>query len=157
MPRRKYKIRVLKPDLIHNSVIVSKLINVIMHDGKKSVAEHAVYGAMDIMRKQNVIPEEVMEKVTDTIGPKMTVRPRRIGGASYMVPKETTPKHRLFLAVRWIVDAARLRSNKEYHTFSEKLAAEFMDAVNGKGAAFEKKQQAEKLAEANKVFSHFAW
>lgn len=157
MPRRKYKIRPVKPDLIHHSLIVSKLINIIMHDGKKSVAEGIVYSAMEIMKKQNVNPQEVMEKVAEVIGPRMTVRPRRIGGASYMVPKETTPKHRLFLAIRWIVDAARLRSNKEFHTFEEKLAAEFIDASNGKGAAFDKKQQADKLADANKVFAHFAW
>lgn len=157
MPRRKYKIRTVKPDPVYNSLIVAKLINMIMRDGKKSVAEKIVYETLAEIKKQNLEPLMVLEKVINSLSPRMTVRPRRIGGASYMVPKEATSKHRLYLALAWLVVAARARTNKEYHTFTLKLTSEIMDAYNGKGTAMDKKLQTEKLAEANKVFAHFGW
>jgi small subunit ribosomal protein S7 len=128
-----------------------------MRDGKKTVAQKIVYKTLSELEKQQLPPSETIEKAVNLIGPRMTVRPRRIGGASYMVPKETTPKHRIYLALSWIITAARARSNKEYHTFEQKLTAEIIDVINGKGAAVEKKTQTEKLAEANKVFAHFGW
>lgn len=157
MPRRKYTKHEVAPDAKYNSVAIAKLINVIMLDGKKTVAQRAVYDALEILKSKKMDPLEVFDRVVENIGPKFTVRPRRIGGASYMVPKETTPKHRLFLAVSWMVAAARERTNKEYHSFSMKLAAELEDAYNNKGEAVNKRVQTEKLAEQNKVFAHFAW
>jgi len=157
MPRRKYKATKTDADPIYNSVLVAKLTNLIMRDGKKTVAQKIVYNTFDELKKQNLNALETLEKVVNLIGPRMTVRPRRIGGASYMVPKETTPKHRNYLALSWLITAARARANKEYHTFEEKLTAEIIDVINGKGAAIDKKTQTEKLAEANKVFAHFGW
>lgn len=157
MPRRGYKIRKATVDQLYQSEKVAKLINLVMKDGKKEVAQKQVYDCFDKIKTKKLEPMEVLDKVTDNIGPRMIVRPRRIGGASYMVPKEITPKHRLFLALKWLLDASRARSNKEYHTFSDKLFAEIMDAYEGKGAAVDKNTQAQKLAEANKVFAHFSW
>lgn len=157
MPRRGYKIRKAAVDQLYQSEKVAKLINLVMKDGKKEVAQTQVYDCFDKIKTKKLDPMEVLDKVTDNIGPRMIVRPRRIGGASYMVPKEITPKHRLFLALKWLLDASRARSNKEYHTFSDKLFAEIMDAYEGKGAAVDKNIQAQKLAEANKVFAHFSW
>ncbi len=157
MPRRKYKKRQIEPDLLYQSTTIAKLINIVMRDGKKSVAETIVYRALDNIKKQGLSPVEVIEKVVENVGPTMIVKPRRIGGASYMVPRETSPKHRCFLALKWLVEAARERNNRDYHSFVDKLTAEIVDAYNSKGAAVEKKLQTEKLAEANKVFAHFAW
>lgn len=157
MPRRGYKIRKPAVDQLYQSDRVAKLINLVMKDGKKEVAQKQVYDCFAKIKDKKLEPVEVLDKVIENIGPRMIVRPRRIGGASYMVPKEVTPKHRLFLALKWLLDAARARSNKEYHTFSDKLFAEMMDAYEGKGAAVDKNTQAQKLAEANKVFAHFSW
>lgn len=157
MPRRKYKKRQVKEDLLYQNTTIAKLINIVMRDGKKSIAENIVYTALENLKKQGLDPVEAIEKVVENVGPTMIVKPRRIGGASYMVPRETSPKHRCFLALKWLVESARERSNKDYHTFAEKLTQEILDAYNGHGAAVEKKQQTEKLAEANKVFAHFAW
>jgi small subunit ribosomal protein S7 len=157
MPRRGYKIRKANDDKIYQSERVSKLINLVMRDGKKEVAQKAVYQALERFNQEKINPVEALDKIIDNIGPRMIVRPRRIGGASYMVPKEITPKHRLFLALKWLIDAARARSNKEYHLFSEKLYAEMKEAYEGKGAAVDKNLQSQKLAEANKVFAHFSW
>ncbi len=157
MPRRKYKIRQVEPDTLYGSFIVSKLVNIVMKDGKKSIAENIVYNAFDKLKEQKLEPVVVMETVLQNVGPRMTVKSRRIGGASYMVPKETTPKHKMFLGLSWLVAAARARSNKEYHTFADKLVNEIVDAYNNKGAAVDKKSQTEKTADANKVFAHFGW
>lgn len=157
MPRRGFKSRQAEADFIYHSFTVAKLINLIMVNGKKAVAQEHVYAALNRIKEKKLDPAAVLDKVVENIGPRMIVRPRRIGGASYMVPKEVPPKHRLFLALKWLVDAARSRSNKEYHTFTDKLSAEMLDAYEGKGAAVEKNQQSQKLAEANKVFAHFSW
>ena len=157
MPRRKYKVRLVQPDLVYNSLIVGKLINLIMRGGKKNVAQQIVYQSLDNLKAKKIDPKEALDKIIENIGPRMIVKPRRIGGASYMVPKEITPKHRIFLALKWLIEAAQGRSNKEYHTFVEKLTAEFLDAYEQKGTAVEKKLQTHKLAEANKVFAHFSW
>lgn len=157
MPRRGYKIRKIEIDQIYQSEKVAKLINLIMYDGKKEVAQKTIYDVLNKFKEKKLDPMEVLERVINNIAPKMIVRPRRIGGASYMVPKEVPPKHRLFLALKWLIDAARARSNKEYHSFSDKLSAEMAEAYEGKGAAVDKNNQAQKLAEANKVFAHFSW
>lgn len=157
MPRRKYTPHQTAPDSRYQSIAIAKLINVVMKDGKKTVAQSAVYDALELIKGKKMDPLEVLDRVVGNIGPKFTVRPRRIGGASYMVPKETTPKHRLFLAVDWLVAAARERNNKDFHSFAQKLAAELEDAYQNKGEAVNKRIQTEKLAEQNKVFAHFAW
>ena len=157
MPRRKYDHHKAPPDTRYNSISVSKLINIVMKDGKKTVAQDIVYGALDALKEKKLDPIEVLNKAVEEVSPRFTVRPRRIGGASYMVPKETTPKHRLFLAISLVVAAARERSNKEFHTFQAKLVTELEEAYQGKGEAVNKRIQTEKLAEQNKVFAHFAW
>lgn len=155
MPRRKYKSPIVKPDLIYSSIAIAKLINLVMKDGKKSIAEGIVYQCLDELKKKNMDPVGVIETIINNVGPRMVVKARRVGGASYMVPRETTTKHRLFLGLSWLVEGSRMRSNKEFHTFTEKLLAEILDAYNNKGAAVDKKLQTEKLAEQNKVFAHF--
>jgi len=157
MSRRGYKIRKVEFDEIYANATVAKLINLIMFDGKKTIAAEHVYATLNRFKEKKLNPIEVLEKAIDNVSPRMVVRPRRIGGASYMVPKEVPPRHRLFLSLKWLVDAARARSNKENHSFADKLFAELTDAYEGKGAAVEKNQQAQKLAEANKVFAHFSW
>ena len=150
--------RKIAPDSIYNSVIVAKLINYIMQDGKKTVAQKQVYNAFLILDKKG---EEgalkMFEKAMQTVGPKVEVKARRIGGANYQVPVEVKYERKISLALRWIIEAARKRSNKEYHTFGEKLAAEIIDASQNLGEAIRKRDIALKQAEANKAFGHFRW
>ncbi len=157
MPRHQYKRKYAKPDPIYNSLEVTKLINYIMVDGKKSVAQNIVYGAMDELKKQGEDPMKVVYKAVNNVAPNQEVKPRRLGGASYLVPTEVRQDRKLYLAFNWIVEAARGRSNKEFHTFKEKLLTELLEASKNQGTAVAKKQQAEKLAEANKAFSHLKW
>ncbi len=158
MPRRSYAKRSTPPDPVYHSPAITKLINLIMESGNKLTAERMVYTALtEIEKEKKTSPLELLVQAIDNVGPRFIVRPRRVGGASYMVPREVPPQHRLFLALRWIVDAARERSNKEYKTFVAKLKAEILDAQEKKGNAYDKKLQSEKLAEANKVFAHFNW
>lgn len=158
MARRGFKKRKIEKDKVYDSVVVAKLINLVMLSGKKQVAERMVYASLETAaKKKEITPLEFLDAVIDIVGPRHIVRPRRVGGASYMVPREVTPQHRIFLSLRWLVDASRNRSNKEFKTFDEKLTAEFLDAYDRKGSAYDKKMQSEKLAEANKVFAHFNW
>lgn len=157
MPRRPYKKQVADADHSYHSFEVSKLVNKIMRDGKKSVAENIVYSVLDHIASQKLNPVDVLNKAIQNAAPQMEVRPRRVGGASYLVPVETRPQRRLFLSLNWIIAAARARANKQYHTFAEKLYAELVDAYQNQGGAVEKKVQAEKLAESNKAFAHFKW
>lgn len=158
MPRRSYKKRTIAHDPIYDSFVIAKLINLIMDGGKKTVASAIVYGVLEEIKKEKKIePTTLIDTAVENVAPVHIVRPRRVGGASYMVPREVTPHHRVFLALRWLVDAARARNNKEYSTFHKKLKAELMDAFEKKGSAYDKKTQSEKLAEANKVFAHFNW
>jgi small subunit ribosomal protein S7 len=154
-PSRKRKIEV---DAIYGSRLLTKLINRSMYDGKKSVAQREVYRAIELISektKENGI--DVFEKAIETIKPEMEVRARRVGGAAYQVPMQVRGDRKESLAIRWLVNAARSRSNSEFHTFGEKLAAEIMDAVKGEGGAMRKKQEMERAAESNKAFSHFKW
>jgi small subunit ribosomal protein S7 len=157
MPRRKYKKNIVKPDQIYGSFEVSKLINYIMVDGKKSVAENVVYQAMDLLKEKKLEPLNVLHRVIQNVSPNHEVKAKRVGGASYLVPQETRAERRIFLALNWIVNASRARSSKEFKGMAQKLVAELMDAYNDIGEAVNKKKQVEKLAEANKAFAHFKW
>jgi small subunit ribosomal protein S7 len=149
--------RILEPDPIYNSRLVTRFINKIMFDGKKTIAQKLVYQAFEKIEKAGKNPLSIFEAALTTVSPKMEVRPRRVGGASYQVPTEVRGDRREALAIRWLINAARARSNKEYHSFADKLAAEFMDAAAGQGAAVRKREETLKVAEANKAFSHFRW
>jgi small subunit ribosomal protein S7 len=151
--RSKPEKRVIAPDVRYNSVSVQSFINRVLKNGKKSLAASLIYDAMDIIEdrtKRN--PYEVFDQAIKNVMPVMEVKPRRVGGATYQVPMEV-PSHRRFaLATRWILQAAKSRSGK---SFSEKLAAELMDAANNTGTAIRKREETHKMAEANRAFSHY--
>lgn len=149
--------RPVTPDPIYNSRLISRLVNRVMRDGKKSVAQRVVYGAMDALQAQGANPVEVLEKAIRTVGPKLEVRSRRIGGASYQVPTEVRGDRREALAIRWIIASADNKSNRDYHTFGLKLAAELMDAANNQGGAVAKRDTVLKMADANRAFAHLKW
>lgn len=159
MPRRgNVKRKKISPDPVYNEVMVTKLINRSMYDGKKSVAESEVYEAFDLVKeKTGKDPMKAFHEALDKIRPSMEVRPRRVGGASYQVPMPVRGSRQNSLSIRWLIEAARSRSNSEYHTYAEKLAAEIVDAVNEEGGAFKKKAEMERMAEANRAFAHFRW
>jgi small subunit ribosomal protein S7 len=145
--------REIQPDVRYNNVQVQSFINRVMHSGKKSVAATLVYNALDTVEertKRNGL--EMFELALKNVAPVMEVKPRRVGGATYQVPMEVPSYRRFALATRWILSAARSRSGKN---FSEKLAAELMDAVNNQGAAIRKREETHKMAEANRAFSHY--
>ena len=156
MPIRGYIAkREVLPDPIYNSKIVTKLINNIMLDGKKTVAQKIVYDAFDIIKeKTQKEPLEVFEEALNNVMPVLEVKARRVGGATYQVPLEIRPERRQTLGLRWLVTYARNRHEK---TMAEKLANEIIDAVNGNGGAFKKKEDTHKMAEANKAFAHYKW
>ena len=149
--------RIIKTDPIYNSKIVTKFINRIMQDGKKTVAQRLVYSAFDEIEKTGKKPMVVLETALVNVSPKMEVRPRRVGGASYQVPTEVRGERRESLAIRWLIAGARAKPNKDFHGFHLKLAQELMDAAEGKGYAAKKKEDTLRMAEANKAFSHFRW
>lgn len=149
------KKRILEPDPIYNSVLVTRFINRVMVDGKKTIASDLVYKALENIEKNGKNPMTIFETAISNAAPKMEVRPRRVGGASYQIPQEVRGDRREALAIRWIIMAARSRSNKEYHSFDLKLTAELIDAAEGKGIAIKKKEDMLKAAEANRAFSHF--
>jgi len=157
MPRHFYKKKLVKPDTIYNSFEVAKLINYIMRDGKKNVAEKIVYLVLERIKKEGKNPLEVLHQAINNVAPNFEVRPRRLGGASYLVPVEVNREKKLFFALNWIINAAIIRSNKEYKTFSDKLYEELNDAAKNQGQAVAKRAQTEKLAEANKAFAHLKW
>jgi len=129
-----------------------------MRQGKKTIAQKHVYKAFDLVKeKTKRNPLEIFQEALENVKPKMEVRPRRVGGASYQVPIPVRGDRRESLAVRWLIQAAQARSNKEYHHFYEKLAAELMDAANRQGGAVAKKEEIHKIAEANRAFAHFRW
>ncbi|OGG16818.1 30S ribosomal protein S7 [Candidatus Gottesmanbacteria bacterium RIFCSPHIGHO2_02_FULL_39_11] len=145
------------PDPIYNSRLLARFINRAMRDGKKSVAQKEIYKALEDIKKKNQNPIEVFEKAVQNIAPRMEVRPRRVGGASYQVPVEVRGDRRISLAIRWLIQAANNRSSKQYHTFAEKLSAELTDVLNNVGEAVKKRDLMHRNAEANKAFSHFRW
>ena len=156
MPRRgSIAKRDVLPDPIYNSKIVTRLVNNIMLDGKKGVAQKIVYGAFEIVgQKSGKDPLEVFEAAMENIMPLLEVKARRVGGATYQVPIEVRPDRRQTLGLRWLTKYARLRSER---TMKERLANEILDAVNGSGQAAKKREDTHKMAEANKAFSHFRW
>ena len=154
MPRRRSpEKRKVLPDPKYKDLVVAKFMNQIMKDGKKSVAEKIVYGAFDsIDQKTKTDPIEIFKKALEEVGPVVEVKSRRVGGATYQVPIEVRPSRRQALAMRWLVDAARKRSEK---SMPQRLAGELSDASEGKGSAVKKREDVHKMAEANKAFSHF--
>jgi len=145
----------IEPDIKYSNLLVAKLINYLMMDGKKAVASRVTYGAFDIMEQKSGKPAlEVFEKAMENVTPQMELRSRRIGGANYQVPIEVRPERKVALALRWIVDAARSQKGKP---MSERLAEELMNAANNAGNAVKKKNDTHRMAEANKAFAHFAW
>ena len=154
MPRRRVVAkREILPDPKFGSQLLAKFTNHVMVDGKKSVAERIVYGALDtVAERKNGEPLELFEKALDNIRPMVEVKSRRVGGATYQVPVEVRPSRRTALAMRWLVDSARKRGEK---SMAQRLAGEVMDAAEGKGAAMKKREDVHRMAEANKAFSHF--
>lgn len=157
MPRGNYKKSIVKPDPVYNSFEVAKLINYLMLDGKRSVAQKIVYEVMTKLTEEKLSPTEVLRRVVENVAPLQEVKPRRVGGASYLVPQDTRSSRKVFLAFNWIINAAKSRSSKEYRSMANKLYAEIMDAYKELGEAVNKKRSVEKLAEANKAFAHFKW
>lgn len=153
--RKNIKKRQIEPDRLYSNLLVAKFINNLMDSGKKTVAQNVLYGAFDILQKQKQEPLLVFERSIQNVAPRQEVKAKRVGGASYQVPMDVRPERRTSLAIRWIIEAAKSRSNKEYHTFSEKLAAELLDASNNSGAAVKKRDTVQRMADANRAFSHF--
>lgn len=156
MSRRRFAAkREIIPDPRFDSEMLAKFINMIMESGKKSVAERIVYGALDgIEAKGHEAPLEVLEKSLENVEPKVEVKSRRVGGATYQVPVEVRPSRRMTLAMRWLIDAARKRSER---TMPLRLAGELMDANENRGAAVKRREDTHRMAEANKAFSHYRW
>jgi small subunit ribosomal protein S7 len=145
----------LKPDPRFNNKLISKFINCLMWQGKKSVAQKVFYGAMDIIaKKDNLNPQEVFEKAINNVKPMLEVRSKRVGGSSYQVPMQVNAKRQQSLAFRWILQSVRSKSGKPMCEF---LAAELLDAYEEKGAAMTLRENVHKMADANKAFAHFAW
>lgn len=160
MPRKKTKSlqREIAPDRKYNSVLVQKLINRLMKDGKKQLAERLVYSAMEIAAKKlkQEDPLEVLEQAFKNVKPNMEVKSRRVGGANYQIPFEVRGDRQTHLSMMWFTAASRSRRKGMGRAFDEVLAAEIMDAYNGTGAAVKKKEDTHKMAEANRAFAHFA-
>jgi small subunit ribosomal protein S7 len=153
MRRSKPEQRELLPDTRYNSIMVQTMIQHVLKKGKKSVAVGLVYDAMDLIKERTEKnPMEVFDGALKNVGPAMEVRPRRVGGATYQVPMEVSADRRVTLAIRWVLSAARDRSGK---SFSDKLASELIDAFNETGSAIRKRDEAHKMAEANRAFSHY--
>jgi small subunit ribosomal protein S7 len=147
--------RAVHPDMMFGSPTVTRLVNKVMTRGKKSLAEHIVYQALDAIKdKGGKEPIKVLEQALHNIMPVLEVRPRRVGGATYQVPVEVRPDRRVSLGMRWLVQYARQRPGK---TMREKLAAEILDASNNAGAAVKRREDTHKMAEANKAFAHYRW
>ena len=156
VPRRGFvPVRDVLPDPLYNSKLVTKLINNIMLDGKKGIAQKIVYDAFEIVKeKTQKDPAEVFEQAMEAVMPALEIKARRVGGATYQVPMEVRPERRQTLGLRWITTYARSRNER---TMKERLAGEIMDAVNGTGGAVKKREDTHKMAEANKAFAHYRW
>jgi small subunit ribosomal protein S7 len=156
VPRRGFvPVRDVLPDPLYNSKLVTKLINNIMLDGKKGVAQKIVYDAFEIVKeKTQKDPAEVFEQAMEAVMPALEIKARRVGGATYQVPMEVRPERRQTLGLRWITTYSRARNER---TMKERLAGEILDAINGTGGAVKKREDTHKMAEANKAFAHFRW
>lgn len=155
MAGKKIKRHPVSPDAIYNDVVIAKLINQIMRNGKKNAARKIVYGSLDIIKEATKKePMEVFETALRNAGPQLEIKPKRVGGATYQVPVEVKGDRKTALAIRWIIAGAR---SKKGRPMGERLAAELMDAANNTGWAIRKKENTHKMAEANRAFAHFAW
>ena len=156
MPRRSgVRKRDVLPDFVYNNKVVTKLINQVMLDGKKAIAEGIVYGAFDIIKdKLSVEPDKYFMQALENVKPLLETKARRVGGSNYQVPIEISPARQQTLAIRWLVTYARNRNEKSKE---EKLASEIMDSYNSTGGAFKKKDDTHKMAESNKAFAHYRW
>jgi small subunit ribosomal protein S7 len=156
MPRKgTVERREVGPDPIHANPLVQRFINCIMHEGKKTVAQQAVYGAFDLVRQRaNDDPLKIFKKAVDNVKPVLEVKSRRVGGANYQVPVEVNRNRQTSLSLRWIIGYARERGEK---SMQEKLAAELLDAANNRGGAIKKRDDTHRMAEANKAFAHYRW
>jgi small subunit ribosomal protein S7 len=160
MPRSgRVRKRTIEGDPIYGNRKVARLINRVMKDGKKKTAQKHVYSALKTVKKKLKVdnPVEVLLTAMENIKPNMEVRTRRVGGAAYQVPMPVKGRRKQSLAIRWLIKSAQKRPNKQYPVFSQKLAAEIMDAYNNKGGAVDKKRETHRIAESNKAFSHFRW
>ena len=156
MRRRKAPVREVLPDPIYGNKVITKFINSLMYDGKKSVATEIMYGALELIEKKNQETKgiDVFNDAIENVKPIMEVKSRRIGGATYQVPIEVRPARQQALAIRWLISFSRKRSER---TMIERLAYELLDAANSKGSSFKKKEDTYKMAEANKAFAHYRW
>ena len=156
MPRRRAAVkRDVLPDAKYGDLVLTKFINNIMYNGKKSIAERIVYGAFDtISRRASADPIKVFHDALDNVKPTVEVRSRRVGGATYQVPIEVRPERRQALAIRWIIEAARKRHE---NTMDDRLCSELQDAAENRGAAVKKREDTHRMADANKAFSHYRW
>ena len=152
--KRKAPIRKVYPDPKFHSEVISKFINSIMYDGKRSTAEKILYDALDKIKSKNEDPLKVFNTAINNVKPNLECRSRRVGGATYQVPVEVNSKRAQALALRWLMDATRKRKNK---TMADKLYSEILDASQNKGSAIKKREDVHKMAEANKAFAHFRW
>ena len=152
--KRKAPIRKIYPDPKYGSVVISKFINSIMYDGKRSTAEKILYDALEKIKKNNEDPLKLFNTAINNVKPNLECRSRRVGGATYQVPVEVRSDRRKALAIRWIISAARSRGED---TMGEKLSSELIDASNNRGASVKKREDTHKMAEANKAFSHYRW
>ncbi|MDJ1157304.1 30S ribosomal protein S7 [Chelatococcus sp. SYSU_G07232] len=153
--RHRAEKREIIPDAKFGDVVVTKFMNSVMHDGKKSVAEAIVYGAFDVIeQKLKTDPLAVFKQALDNVAPAIEVRSRRVGGATYQVPVEVRSERRQALAIRWLIAAARARNDK---TMVDRLSAELIDASNNRGSAVKKREDTHRMAEANRAFSHYRW
>ncbi|HXU32567.1 MAG TPA: 30S ribosomal protein S7 [Thermoanaerobaculia bacterium] len=156
MPRRReVPKREILPDPLYNSQLVTKFVNVVMRDGKKTTAERILYAALDAIReKTGDDPMKVFKKAVENVKPSVEVKSRRVGGSTYQVPVEVRPARRLALSMRWLISTAQARGEK---TMRARLAAELMDAAEGRGTAIKKREDTHRMAEANKAFAHYRW
>lgn len=156
MPRRReVPKRPILPDPLYNSQLVTKFVNVVMRDGKKSVAEKLLYDALELIQERTQEdPMKIFKKAVDNVKPVVEVKSRRVGGSTYQVPIEVRPSRRLALSMRWLIQSAARRGEK---TMDVRLAGEFMDAASHRGAAIKKKDDTHRMAEANKAFAHYRW
>lgn len=156
MPRRReVPKREILPDPLYKSQLISKFVNVVMVDGKKTVAERILYRALDVIRdRTDEDPVKVFKKAVDNVKPAIEVKSRRVGGSTYQVPVEVRPSRRLALSMRWLINASKARGEK---TMDLRLANELMDAAQNRGTAIKKKEDTHRMAEANKAFAHYRW
>lgn len=158
MRKSQAKARIIKEDPIYKHNLVTKLINRSMRDGKKTIAQKQIYKAFEIIKEQSQEdPLKIFLTAIENIKPNMEVRPKRIGGAAYQVPQPVRGPRKEALAIRWLVNAANLKPNSQFKTYGAKLATELIEASKGEGGAMAKRKEMERVAEANKAFSHFRW